>query len=298
MILLLFLLMTCLSVDVYPHEYLSSWNEGVNKRAIVDFVHEVCDSASKNYVVPEDRIATFDQDGTLLVEQPLYAQGVFALQRAKVTEIPRAEKEWAKIIAETNANMTEEVFADVVGKWLAATKHPRFNRPYTELVYKPMLELMEYLRVNGFKTYIVTGSGQEFVRVYSQKVYGVPVEQVIGSSVVTTYEISNGKPVLMRQPMLFFIDDRGGKPVAINQHIGKKPIASFGNSDGDREMLEWTQSRSGAHLMMLVHHDDGEREYEYGPDTKFGTFSDALMDEAKKNNWHVISMKRDWKRIF
>ena len=188
-------------------------------------------------------------------------------------------------------------------QWLATAKDPRFHQPYTALVYQPMLEVMDYLRANGFKTYIVTGGGQEFVRVYSQSVYGVPPEQVVGSSILTKYEYRDGKPVLMREPKVFFIDDKAGKPVGINLFIGKRPCAAFGNSTGDQQMLEWTQAGDGARLMMLVLHDDPEREYAYGPaaglpDSKVGTFSQALYDEAKSKGWTVISMKKDWKRIF
>ena len=213
------------------------------------------------------------------------------------------EGDWAEIIGVTHAGMTTEQFLGIVRAWLAKARHPRFGRPYTELVYQPMLEVMRYLRANGFRTYIVTGGGQEFVRVYSDKVYGVPVEQVVGSSIVTRYEAKDGKPVLMREPKVFLIDDKAGKPIGINLFIGKRPYAAFGNSDGDREMLEWTGAGEGARLMMLVLHDDALREYGYGParslpDTKVGTFSQALMDEAKKKGWIVISIKNDWKTIF
>ena len=199
--------------------------------------------------------------------------------------------------------MTTEAFQAIVKTWIATAKDPRFNRTYTELIYRPMLELMELLRANGFKTYIVTGGGQEFVRVYSQSVYGVPPEQVVGSSILTKYEDQNGKPVLMREPKVFFIDDGKGKPIGINLFIGKRPYAAFGNSVGDQQMLEWTQAGAGARLMMLVLHDDAEREYAYGPaaglpDSKVGTFTQALDDEARSKGWTVISMKKDWKRIF
>lgn len=199
--------------------------------------------------------------------------------------------------------MSSEDFAAIVKQWLATAEHPRFKRPPTELIYQPMLDVIEYLRANGFRTYIVTGGGQEFVRVYSERVYDVPVEQVVGSSIVTKYEENDGKPVLMREPKVFFIDDKAGKPIGINLFIGKRPVAAFGNSGGDREMLEWTGAGDGARLMMLVFHDDAEREYAYGPanglpDTKVGTFSQALMDEAKQKGWIVISMKDDWKSIF
>jgi hypothetical protein len=199
--------------------------------------------------------------------------------------------------------MSTEAFQTIVKDWLAKAKAPRFDRPYTDLIYQPMLEVMQYLRANGFRTYIVTGGGQEFVRVYSERVYGVPPEQVVGSSIATTYDNKSGKPVLMREPKVFFIDDGPGKAVGINLFIGKRPHAAFGNSGGDAQMLEWTQAGDGARLMMLVLHDDAKREYAYGPasglpDTHVGTFSDALLLEATKNSWVVISMKNDWKRVF
>jgi hypothetical protein len=199
--------------------------------------------------------------------------------------------------------MTTEAFLKIAQEWLAKARHPRFQRPYTELVYQPMLEVMQYLRNNGFKTYIVTGGGQEFVRVYGERVYEVPTEQVVGTSVATKYEYQNGKPVLMRLPKIFFVDDHAGKAIGINLFIGKRPIAAFGNSTGDQQMLEWTQADSGARLMMLVLHDDGKREYAYGPaqglpGTRVGTLTQALYDEAKKQGWIVISMRHDWKKIF
>jgi hypothetical protein len=199
--------------------------------------------------------------------------------------------------------MTTEQFLKIAGDWLAKAKDSKFKRPYTELVYQPMLEVMKYLRANGFRTYIVTGGGQEFVRIYSERVYGVPVEQVVGSSIATKYEAQDGRPVLMREPKVFFVDDKAGKAIGINLFIGKRPYAAFGNSGGDREMLEWTGAGPGARLMMLVLHDDAAREYAYGPanglpDTKVGTFSQALADEAKAKGWVVISIKNDWKTIF
>jgi phosphoserine phosphatase len=277
--------------------------------------------SSPRFVRAEERIATFDQDGTLWVEHPLYTQAVFALDRVRVlapqhpewkTSEPFAailandraaiekfgEADWAKVIGATHAGVSTEEFQTLVAAWLGKATHPRFGRPYTDLTYKPMVELMQYLRANGFRTYIVTGGGQEFVRVYSERVYGVGPEQVIGSSILTKYEERNGKPVLMREPKIFFIDDHGGKPVGINLFIGRRPLAAFGNSEGDAAMLQWTQAPGGGGLMMLVHHDDEVREYAYGADTKVGTFSQALMDQAKRNGWVVISMKKDWKRIF
>ena len=274
----------------------------------------------------KERIATFDQDGTLWVEHPAYAQAAFALDRirAMAPDHPEwssvepfrtvlsgdrsalgrlTEKDWMEIVGVTHAGMTTEAFLKIAGKWIQTAKHPRFNRAYTELVYQPMLEVMDYLRANGFKTYIVTGGGQEFVRIYAEHVYGVPPEQVVGSSIVTQYQMKGDHPVLMRMPKPFFVDDGDGKAVGINMFIGRRPYAAFGNSDGDREMLEWTGAGDGPRLKMLVHHDDPVREYAYGPagglpETKIGTFSEALMAEAKSRNWTVISMKNDWKRIF
>jgi phosphoglycolate phosphatase-like HAD superfamily hydrolase len=309
-----------------PVSPLASWNDGPAKQAILNFVHAATDPAEKTFVPIEARIATFDQDGTLWVEHPLYTQGMFALDRIRVmaphhpewqrvepfkTVIsgnPSAlgsltEKDWPEIIGVTHAGMTNDAFMDIVSEWLQKAEHPRFRRPYTQLVYQPMLEVMAYLRASGFKTYIVTGGGQEFVRVYAEHVYGIPPEQVIGSSIVNHYQMIGGRPVLMRMPKPFFIDDDDGKAIGINMFIGKRPYAAFGNSNGDRAMLDWTGAGAGARLEMLVHHDDPAREYAYGlagnlPDTKVGTFSDALMAESKSRGWTVISMKNDWKRIF
>jgi hypothetical protein len=203
-----------------------------------------------------------------------------------------------EIIVATHAGMTTAEFEKIVADWIATAKHPKFKRPYTECIYQPMVELLAYLRANGFKTFIVSGGGIEFMRPWTEKVYGVPPEQVVGSSIKTKYEMRGGKPILMRLPEMNFIDDKDGKPVGINEHIGRRPIAAFGNSTGDQQMLEWTQAGSGARLMMLVHHDDATREFAYGAESKIGTFSDALMAEAKKSGWTVISMKDDWKKIF
>jgi phosphoserine phosphatase len=306
---------------------LPSWNAGPIKRAIVEFVKKATDRNSAPFVPIEDRIATFDQDGTLWVEQPLYAQAMFALDRVttlapshpewKTTEPFKAilardeqaigklpESDWEKIIAATHAGMTTDAFLADVQRWLASARHPRFQRPYPELVYQPMLEVMRLLRYNGFKTYIVTGGGQEFVRAYGARVYGVSPDQVIGSSLLTKYDVVNGKPSLVREPKVFLVDDHGGKPVAINLIIGKRPIFAFGNSSGDAEMLRYTAtSQRAPRLMLLVHHDDGRREYAYGPagglpDSKVGNFPYAPMDEARKVGWQVVSMKNDWKQIF
>jgi len=300
---------------------LSSWNDGATKKAIVAFVERVTKEGSSDFVPPHERIATFDNDGTLWCEQPIYFQMLFALDRVKVlapqhpewkeqepfASILRGdikafaasgEKGLLAIIAASHSGMTTTEFEKIVSEWIATARHPKFKRPLTQCVYQPMIELLAYLRANGFKTYIVSGGGIEFMRPWTEKVYGIPPEQVVGSSGKTQYEMRNGKPVLMKLPSVNFVDDKAGKPVGINEHIGRRPIAAFGNSDGDQEMLEWTQAGSGARLMMLVHHDDAVREFAYGTDSKVGTFSDALMAEAKKNGWAVISMKNDWKRIF
>jgi phosphoserine phosphatase len=305
---------------------LPSWNDGAAKQAIIAFVREVTNKSGTRYVEPQDRIATFDQDGTLWVEHPLYTQAIFALARVHelAPQHPQwkerqpfkavlandhetmgkfSESDWELIVAATHAGMNTKDFQEIVKRWLAGAKDARFHEPYTDLVYRPMREVMQFLRDNGFKTYIVTGGGQEFVRVYSQRLYGIPPEQVIGSSILTKYQYANGKPVLMREPKVFFVDDHAGKAVGINLFIGKRPYAAFGNSTGDQQMLEWTEAGDGARLMMLVLHDDAKREYAYGPagglpNTKVGTFSDALMTKAKRSGWIIISMKRDWNRIF
>jgi len=309
-----------------PADPLPSWNDGPTKQAIVSFVARTTTPGSADFVAPAERIATFDQDGTLWVEHPLYTQAIFALDRVKALAPEHPEwkgdalfkavladdreaigkftkDDWRRIIVATHSGMSTEAFHAIAEKWLATAKHSRFKRSYTDLVYEPMLELMRYLRANGFKTYIVTGGWQEFVRVYSERIYGVPPEQVVGSSVATRYEIQDGKPLLMREPEIFFIDDRAGKAIGINLFIGRRPYAAFGNSDGDREMLEWTGAGEGTRLMMLVLHDDARREYAYGPanglpDTQVGAFSSSLLDEAKARGWIVISMKHDWKRVF
>ncbi|HEY4041246.1 MAG TPA: HAD family hydrolase [Rhodopila sp.] len=309
-----------------PERPLASWNEGPAKQAILDFVRATTDQSSKDFVQPEDRIATFDQDGTLWVEHPLYTQAMFALDRVHelAPQHPEwqsqepfrevlsndlealghfTERDWAEIVFATHAGMSQTAFVEIADKWIRTAKSPKFKRPYTDLIYQPMRETLDYLRANGFKTYIVTGGGQDFVRVYSRRVYGIPPEQVVGSSIAVKYEIVDGKPELMRLPKLFFDDDHTGKAIGIDLFIGQRPYSAFGNSTGDREMLEWTGAGAGARLKMLVHHDDAQREYVYGPadglpDTKVGTFDQSLADEAKSRGWMVISMKNDWKRIF
>jgi hypothetical protein len=305
----------------YAAEPLPSWNEGPAKKAIIEFVAKVTKQGGPDFVPPGERIATFDNDGTLWAEQPMYFQLLFALDRVKALApqhpewkgkepfasllkgdvkgaLAGGERAMLEIVMTTHAGMTTAEFEQIVKDWLASAKHPRFKRPYTECVYKPMLELLAYLRANGFKTFIVSGGGIEFMRPWTEKVYGIPPEQVVGSSIKTKYEMRDGKPVLVRLPQIDFIDDKTGKPVGINSHIGRRPVAAFGNSDGDQQMLEWTQAGGGARLMMLVHHDDAKREWAYGAESKIGTFSDALMAEAKKSGWTVISMKDDWNKIF
>ena len=313
--------LTIVATLASAQDQLPSWNDGPAKQAIVDFVAKVTKEGSPDFVPVAERIATFDNDGTLWAEQPMYFQLFFALDRVKAltpqhpewkTKEPFAsllkgdvkgalaggEKAIAEIVMTTHAGMTTTEFEQIVKDWIAAAKHPRFKQPYTACVYQPMLELLAYLRANGFKTFIVSGGGIEFMRPWTESVYGIPPEQVVGSSIKTIYEMRDGKPVLVRLPKIDFKNDKTGKPVGINSHIGRRPIAAFGNSDGDWQMLEWTQAGGTARLMMLVHHDDAAREYAYGAQSKIGTFSDSLMAEAKKNGWTVISMKNDWKRIF
>jgi phosphoserine phosphatase len=306
---------------------LPSWNKGPAKQAILDFVKTTTDPASPKFVPPAARIATFDQDGTLWVEHPMYTQVVYCLERvpavvAKRPELKKVEpfktalsgnreamaklsmKDLEKILAATLTGMTVDEFQAEVKKWLATAKDPRWHRPYTALTYQPMLEVMAYLRANGYKTFIVTGGGQDFVRVYAEKVYGIPPEQVVGTAGGTKYGYDqSGKPILTKEPKLLLNDDKAGKPEGIHLIIGRRPYAAFGNSGGDRQMLEYTGAGDGARLMMLVLHDDGKREYAYGPaqglpNTKVGTFNQALSDEAKKKGWVIISMKNDWKKIF
>jgi len=305
---------------------LPSWSEGPAKQAVIDFVQKTTDTSSPQFVPVDQRIATFDQDGTLWVEQPLYAQVMFALDRVK--DVVRAkpalaneepfktvisgdraamakltERDLFTIIAASEAGLNIEQYQEVVRNWLATAKHPKFQRPYTDLTYAPMQDAMKYLRANGYRTYIVTGGGQEFVRAYAETVYGIPPEQVVGTMFKINYEIRDSKPAMIHAPELFFNDDKEGKPVGINMVIGRRPQAAFGNSDGDQQMLEWATGGSGARLGMIVLHDDAVREYAYGPaaglpDSHVGTFTQALYDQAKQKGWIVISMKRDWKRIF
>jgi hypothetical protein len=305
---------------------LPSWNDGAAKASIVAFVEKVTRTGSRDFVPVVERIATFDNDGTLWCEQPLPVQLLFALDRVRAlapqhpewkTQEPFAsllkgdlkatlaggDRALVELLMATHAGMTTVEFEQIVRDWIATAKHPKTGRLFTEMTYQPMIELLEFLRVNGFKNFIVSGGGIEFMRPWTEKAYGVPPEQVVGSSIKTKFEMRDGKPVLARLPELNFIDDKAGKPVGINQHIGRRPIAAFGNSDGDRQMLEYTQGGGGARFMLLVLHDDATREYAYGPadglpDVKLGAFPQVLYDQAKKDRWTVVSMKNDWKRVF
>jgi phosphoglycolate phosphatase-like HAD superfamily hydrolase len=313
--------------DLTPGDPLPSWSAGPSKQAILQFVQATTTQGSARFVPKAERIATFDQDGTLWVEHPMYTQVVYCLDRVPV--VVKAKPELAnvepfktvlsghheamaklsrddlmKIAAATMTGMSVDDFQSEVTKWLESARDPRWKRPYTELTYLPMIELLKYLRANDYKTYIVTGGGQDFVRVYSEKVYGIPPEQVVGTMSGTTYGYDkDGIPILTKDPKLLLNDNNGGKPEGIHLMIGRRPYAAFGNSTGDRQMLEYTKAGDGDRLAMLILHDDARREYAYGPalglhDTKVGTFRQALYDEAKKRGWFVISMKNDWKRIF
>lgn len=298
---------------------LPSWNNGTTKTAIVQFVKNVAQKGGPDFVPPAERIATFDNDGTLWCEQPI-AQLIFALDRVKAETSKHPEwkdtEPFKSVLANdmkgvtatgehglmelmmaSHAGMTTEEFEQIVKNWLATAKHPKYNRPYTELVYQPMLELLSYLRANGFKTYVVSGGGIEFMRTWMEKVYGIPPEQIVGSSIKTKFELQGGKPVLMRLPEIDFNDDKDGKPVAIQRFIGRRPIAAFGNSDGDLQMLQWTAAGSGPRFELLVHHTDGEREYAYDRQSPIGRLDKAL-EEAVQKGWTVVDMKKDWKRVF
>jgi phosphoglycolate phosphatase-like HAD superfamily hydrolase len=317
------LLGTAAQAQVVP---LPSWNDGPARQAILDFVRATTDGASPSFVPPGERIATFDQDGTLWVEHPIYTQLIYCLDR--VPAVVKAKPGLAnvepfrtvlsgnreaiarlstpdlmKILVATLTGMSVEAFDADVKKWLETATHPRWKRPYTDLTYQPMQEVLVYLQANGYRNYIVTGGGQDFVRVYSQPVYGIPPEQVVGSAGATKFDYGkDGRPLLIKEPELLLNDDNAGKPEGIHLMIGRRPHASFGNSIGDRQMLEYTKTGDGARLSMLVLHDDAKREYAYGPAqglpaTKVGTFTQALYDEAGKQGWTVISMKNDWKRV-
>jgi phosphoglycolate phosphatase-like HAD superfamily hydrolase len=299
---------------------LPSWNDGATKQAILDFVAAVTREGSPDFVPPAERIATFDNDGTLWVEHPMYTQLAFALDRVKTlapqhpewkdtqpfkaalegdmkTLAASGERGLLALILATHTGMTVNEFQTIVLDWIAAARHPRFKRPYTELAYLPMIELLAYLRANAFKTFIVSGGGIEFMRPWTERVYGIPPEQVVGSSIKTKFQMRDGRPELFRLAELNFIDDNVGKPIGINEYIGRRPIAAFGNSDGDLEMLQWTTMAGGRRFGLIVHHTDAEREYAYDRDTSFGRLDKAL-DAAAINKWTVVDMKNDWKRIF
>ena len=306
---------------------LPSWNEGPAKQAIIELVKTTTDRASPKFVPLEARLATFDQDGTTWVEHPVYTQVVFCLEQVPALVKAKPElkavepfktvlsgnreamamlstKDFMKILAATLSGMTVDEFNAGAAKWIAAAKHPRWDRLYTELTYQPMLEAMRYLRENGYKTYIVTGGGQDFVRVYAERVYGIPPEQIVGSAGGTKYGYDKtGKPFLTKEPRLLLNDNDAGKPAGIHMMIGRRPVIAFGNSTGDRQMLEYVRAGAGARLALLVLHDDAAREYAYGPaqglpGTKIGAFTQALYDEAKQDGWMIISIKSDWKRVF
>jgi len=300
---------------------LPSWNDGATKKSITDFVARVTAQGGADFVAPEERIATFDNDGTLWTEQPFYFQLAFAFDRAKAMAAKdpalqakqpfkgllagdkkavadTGKKGLEQVLAVTHAGMTTEEFSKSVLDWIGSAKHPRFQRPYTELVYQPMLELLAYLRASGFKTFIVSGGGIEFMRPWAEKVYGIPPEQVVGSSGVVKFQMgADGKPVLMKMPKVEFVDDGPGKPAGINRFIGRRPIFAFGNSDGDQQMLQWTTAGGGARFAGIVHHTDAEREYAYDRQSKIGKLDKAL-DEGTAKGWTIVDMKRDWKKVF
>ncbi|TAV89406.1 HAD family hydrolase [Rhizobium leguminosarum] len=305
---------------VQAAETLPSWNDGKARQSILDFVTKVTKEGSPEFVPPAERIATFDNDGTLWAEQPLYFQLFFALERVKV--LAPEHPEWKTkepfasvlkgdlmsalaggapallaIVGETQAGLTTEEYASVVKEWLAAAKNPKTGKLFTEMAYQPMVELLDYLRANGFKTFIVSGGGNEFMRTFAEETYGIPPEQVIGSSGKLQFELRDGKPALVKQPELFFYDDKDAKPIAIQTFIGRRPIAAFGNSDGDLQMLQWTCSGPGARFCLYVHHTDAEREFAYDRKSSIGQL-DKGLDEAQAQGWTVVDMRDDWKTIY
>jgi len=313
---LMLALVHCAAAD----DALPSWNDGAAKRAIVDFVQRVTKEGSPDFVSAPERIATFDNDGTLWAEQPIYFQFAFVIDRIKAlapqhpewkTKQPykailngdmkalaaSGQKGLLELLAVTHTGMTTDEYSKIVSDWTATAQHPRFKRPYIECVYQPMLELLAYLRANGFKTFIVSGGGIEFMRVFAEKVYGIPPEQMVGSSGKLKFEMRAGKPVLVKMPAIDLIDDKDGKPVGIQSHIGRRPIAAFGNSDGDLQMLQWTTAGEGARFALIVHHTDAEREWAYDRKSHIGMLDKAL-DEANAKGWLVVDMKKDWKTVF
>ncbi len=300
---------------------LPSWSESPVKASIIDFVERVTTEGSADYVAPQDRIATFDNDGTLWVEKPLYTQFVFVIDRVKAMSnkhpgwktkepfksvldgntaklLTYGEKGAVELVAATHSGMTTVEFNDIIANWLKTAKHPRFKRPYTDLTYKPMIELLDYLRANGFITFIVSGGGIEFMRAYTEQCYGIPPWQVVGSAGQTQFRMWDASPTLVKLPQLLFFDDGPGKAEGINHYVGRQPIFAFGNSTGDKEMLEWTANCKGLCFMGLVHHTDGVREYDYGPKSDVGNFPPSLLEYADANGWSVVDMRDDWKVIF
>ncbi|WP_295581297.1 HAD family hydrolase [uncultured Lamprocystis sp.] len=316
--ILAFLLLCSLSsVSADP---LPSWQEGPAKRAIVAFVAQVTQAGGADFVPPAQRIAVFDNDGTLWVEQPVYTQLAFVLERLKTLapEHPEWKSEQPfkaalagdmptlgeagmgglmQLLMATHAGMTTDEFAAIAANWIDTARHPRFQRPYTTLVYQPMLELLEFLRSSGFEVYIVSGGGADFLRPWAERVYGVPPERIVGSQIAQRFELRDGRPVLVREAKIAFVDDKEGKPVGIQRHIGRRPILAFGNSDGDLQMLQWTTGAPGRRLGLVLHHDDGTREYAYDRDSHFGRLDKAL-DLAPANGWVLVSMKNDWSQVF
>jgi phosphoglycolate phosphatase-like HAD superfamily hydrolase len=317
--LYVWLSLTCLTA-AEAADPLPSWNEGANKQAILNFVTSVTTEGGDGFVPVDERIAVFDNDGTLWCEQPLYFQGFFAFDRVKAlapehpewkeqepfkailaNDLPgvaaAGEKGLLSVIAATHSGMTTDEFSRLVSEWMKTAQHPRFKRPYNQCIYQPMLELLAYLRSKEFKTFIVSGGGIEFMRPWTETTYGIPPQQVVGSSGKLKFEFRDGQPVLLKLPEVEFIDDKAGKPVGIQKFIGRRPIAAFGNSDGDLEMLQWTTSGDGLRFGLIVHHTDGEREYKYDRDSSVGRLDKAL-DAAKTSGWTVVSMKDDWREIF
>mgnify|MGYP001318633327 CR=1 FL=1 len=307
-------------VERAPASPLAAWNDGPVKARVIAFVESVTAAGGSSFVPPAERIAVFDNDGTLWAEQPIYFQLAFALDRVKT--LAPAHPEWkttepfatlltgdAKgalgqgqkaildILAVTHAGVTTDEFAKTVDDWAGRATHPRFEKRYTELVYQPMVELLSYLRANGFKTFIVSGGGVEFMRAWAEQAYGIPPEQVVGSSGVTKFELRPSGPVLLKEPKVEFVDDGPGKPAGINRFIGRRPILAFGNSDGDQQMLQWTAAGGGARLLGLVHHTDAKREWAYDRESHIGKL-DTALDEAIAKQWVVVDMARDWKRVF
>lgn len=313
-------LLSALSLALAQSDPLPSWKEGAVKSAITDFVAKVTQQGGPDFVKPEERIAVFDNDGTLWSEQPIYFQAAFALDRVKAMAAQHpewkeaepyksvlagdakgieaaGEKGLMELVAVTHSGITTDEFAAIVADWLKTARHPRFDRPYDQLVYQPQIELLDYLRANGFKTFIVSGGGVEFMRGFAEKVYGIPPEQVVGSAGITKFELRDGKPVLVKEPKIQFVDDGPGKPAGINNFIGRRPIFAFGNSDGDLQMLEWTAARPGASFMGIVHHTDADREWSYDRQSHVGKLDKAL-DEGTAKGWTIVDMKNDWLTIY